>query len=727
MANKNIKGITIEIGGNTTKLQDALKGVNKTIYSTNSELKQLNQALKLDPKNTELLAQKQEVLAKNIIATSNKLKDLKEAQRQMGDYSKLTDEQKESYRALSVEITKTEHALKGMNDEVQKASSFKHDFSGLKDGLSKVGDVAKGVAAAVSGAVLAASAAIGKVVADGVKSYAEYEQNIGGVETIFKEGAEEIKQFEKFYGKSWEQLNEEGFTSAADNLISYAQEAYKTAGVSANDFLAGVNSFGASLMQATKQNAGEAIEIANQAFIDMSDNANKMGTDMQSIQNAYQGFAKQNYTMLDNLKLGYGGTKTEMERLLKDAEKISGVKYDIKNLADVYNAIHVIQEELGITGTTAKEANETISGSAAAMKASWDNFLNGSGSVEDLSKTITTFLNNVLKAIKKLAPDIIKGLISLFKEIGPTLASMIGELIPMVIEGAKELIQGLIDFINNDSEQFVTMAVTMLTNIANFILENLPLLLEAAIKIIAQLATGIAQAAPDLIPAIVDCIILMVETLIDNLDLLVDAAIQLILALVEGIMKALPKLIEKAPEIVIKLVQAIIKAAPKILEGAAELIGKLVEGLLDGLGKIAEVGWKLIEGLINGIKEGWNHLKEGAAQVGNGIVDFFKGLFGIHSPSRVFREEIGKNLGLGLVEGIEDTENMVDTALSKLANGMEASVNPTINPQANSNPIIIQIENFNNTRQSDIEQLAQELEFYRKNAALAKGGTTNYE
>ncbi len=707
MANKNIKGITIEIGGNTTKLQDALKGVNKTIYSTNSELKQLNQALKLDPKNTELLAQKQEVLAKNITATSNKLKDLKEAQRQMGDYSKLTDEQKESYRALSVEITKTEHALKGMSDELQKASNSKHDFSGLKDGLSKVGDVAKGVAVAVSSAVVAASAAIGKVVADGVKSYAQYEQNVGGVETLFKDSAQEV--------------------------INNAKNAYKTAGVSANEYMAGVTSFSASLLQSVAGDTQYAAEIADMAFQDMSDNANKFGTDMSSIQSAYQGFAKQNYTMLDNLKLGYGGTKTEMERLLADAEKIKkevdgvDIDFDINKLSDVYEAIHVIQTELGVTGTTAKEANETISGSAAAMKASWDNFLNGSGSVEDLSKTITTFLNNVLKAIKKLAPDIIKGLISLFKEIGPTLASMISELIPMVIEGAKELIQGLIDFINNDSEQFVTMAVDMLNNIVMFILDNLPLLLEATIKIIAQLATGIAQAAPDLIPAIVDCIILMVETLIDNLDLLVDAAIELILALAEGIMNALPKLIEKVPEIIIKLVQAIIRNAPKLLEGAAELIGKLVEGLVDGISKIAEVGWQLIEGLLNGIKEGWNKLKEGAKDVGNGIVDFFKGVFGIHSPSRVFREEIGKNLGLGLIEGIEDTESMVDKALSDLANGMEASVNPTINPKANSNPIIIQIENFNNTRQSDIEQLAQELEFYRRNAALAKGGTTNYE
>lgn len=698
---RNIKGITIDIGGNTTKLQDALKGVNKTIYATNSELKALNQALKLDPKNTELLSQKQEVLAKNVAATSQKLKELKDAQAKMGDYSKLTDEQKESYRTLTIEITKTEAALKGMTDEMQKASSSKFDMKGVQDGLSKVKDMAIAASKAIAGAVVAAGVAIGKVVADGVKSYAQYEQNVGGVETLFKE--------------------------SSDKVIENAKKAYKTAGVSANEYMAGITSFSASLLQSVAGDTNKAADIADQAFRDMSDNANKFGTDMGSIQNAYQGFAKQNYTMLDNLKLGYGGTKTEMERLLKDAQAITGVKYDISNLSDVYNAIHVIQGELDITGTTAKEANETISGSAAAMKASWDNFLNGSGNVEDLGKSITTFLNNVLKAIKKLAPDIIKGLLGLFKEIGPTLAGMANELLPMVIEGAQELIQGLINWISNDSEDFVNMAVNMLTNIVNFILQNLPLLLEASIKIIAQLASGIAQAMPDLIPAIVDCIILMVETLIDNLDLLVDAAIELILALVEGIMRALPRLIEKAPEIVIKLVQAIIKAAPKILEGAAELIGKLVEGLINGIGKIAEVGWQLIEGLLNGIREGWENLKKGASDVGNAIVDWFKGIFGIHSPSRVFRDEIGKNLGLGLVEGIEDTESMVNAAMSDLASGINASVNPTINPTANTNPLIIQIENFNNTRESDIEQLAQELEFYRKNSALAKGGNTIYE
>lgn len=268
---KNIKGITIEIGGNTTKLQDSLKSVNKIVYSTNSELKQLNQALKLDPKNTELLAQKQELLKKNIEATSQKLSQLKEAQKQMGDYSKLTDEQKESYRALSVEIAKTEGYLKNMNQELKNTGKL--DLSGLGEGLKKVGSVATDVLKKVAEVSAAVGAALSGVIAAGVKSYAELEQNIGGVETLF--GAN------------------------ADKVIKNAEQAYKTAGVSANEYMQGVTSFSASLLQSLAGDTSKAADVADMAFRDMSDNANKFGTDMQSIQNAYQGFAKQNYTMLD--------------------------------------------------------------------------------------------------------------------------------------------------------------------------------------------------------------------------------------------------------------------------------------------------------------------------------------------------------------------------------------------------------------------------------------------
>ena len=267
----NIKGITIDIGGNTSKLEDALKNVNKVVYSTNSELKQLNQALRLDPKNTELLSQKQDVLKNNIKATTDRLNALKEAQKQMGSYSSLTEEQKEKYRALSVEIIKGESALKKMNSELKHTSSI--DFSKVKDGLSKVGDVALNVSKKLATVTAGISGALAGVVGAGVKSYADLEQNLGGVETLFKD--------------------------SADKVVENAKNAYKTSGVSANEYMQGVTSFSASLLQSLGGDTSKAADVADMAFRDMSDNANKFGTDMASIQNAYQGFAKQNYTMLD--------------------------------------------------------------------------------------------------------------------------------------------------------------------------------------------------------------------------------------------------------------------------------------------------------------------------------------------------------------------------------------------------------------------------------------------
>lgn len=276
MAGKNIKGITIEIGGNTTKLQDALKDVDKQVYGLNSDLKALNQALKLDPKNTELLSQKHDVLKRNIEATTERLNTLKEAQRQMGDYNKLTDEQKSSYNQLSLEIEKGEKALKDMNKEMLKTSGI--DLDKVKEGLKKVGEVALDVSKKMLQVTTAISGALAGLVGAGVKSYAEMEQNLGGVETLFGESAEKV--------------------------IENAKNAYKTAGVSANEYMAGVTSFSASLLQSLSGDTEKAAEISDMAFRDMSDNANKFGTDMSSIQSAYQGFAKQNYTMLDNLKLG---------------------------------------------------------------------------------------------------------------------------------------------------------------------------------------------------------------------------------------------------------------------------------------------------------------------------------------------------------------------------------------------------------------------------------------
>lgn len=669
---KKLQGITIEIDGNTTKLNEAIKGLNTTINSANAELRALNNALKLDPKNVELLSQKQEVLKNNIAASKDKLEQLKTAQKQMGQYNSLTEQQKETYRALSIEISKSENAIKSMNKELKKVNSI--DFEKIKKSLSKVGEIASNVIKTVGGVVTAVGTAIGSVVAAGVKSYADLEQNIGGVETLFKENSQKV--------------------------IDNANKAYETAGVSANEYMQLVTSFSASLLQSLGGDTAKAADVADMALIDMADNANKFGTDMQSIQNAYQGFAKQNYTMLDNLKLGYGGTKSEMERLLADAQKISGVKYDIANLSDVYNAIHVIQTELDVTGTTAKESATTISGSMASMKAAFDNFLNGSGSPEQLSNSITTFISNVSNVILKLAPSILSGLSTLFQNLVPQIGKLIMNMLPQLFTSAQELITSLLKLISENVQPLSDTIVSLFISLTNFIVENLPMIVDVALQIILALASGIAENIDDLIPTIVDVVLKISEILLDNIDLIIEAAFKLLLGVAKGIVKAIPKILEHIPT----------------------LISKILKAFGVDLSKFLDVGTNIVKGIWEGISKSFTWIKDKIkGWVGN-VTNFIKKLFGIHSPSKVMKEQIGENLGLGIAEGIDDTVINVERAMKGLSKKVETSVNPIINPTANSNPLIIQIENFNNSRGTDIQALAQELEFYRKNSALAKGG-----
>lgn len=680
----NIKGITIEISGNTTKLESALKNVNKTIYSTNSELKQLNQALKLDPKNTELLAQKQDVLKKNIQATTEKINSLKEAQRQMGSYSSLTEEQKEQYRGLSVEIAKSENALKKLNDEGKKHP--KKETDDWKEKLKSIGttalDVSKKVislGAAVTGAL---AGALTGLVAAGVKSYAELEQNLGGVETLFGD--------------------------SANKVVENAKKAYKTAGVSANEYMAGVTSFSASLLQSLGGDTAKAADVADMAFRDMSDNANKFGTDMQSIQNAYQGFAKQNYTMLDNLKLGYGGTKTEMERLLADAEKFSGIHYDINNLSDVYNAIHVIQEEMGVTGTTAEEAEKTISGSVNSMKAAFDNFINGSGGPEELADAITNVLTNIAGAIEKLAPSILKGVVSLIQTLLPQVVKLINDLLPKLVNAVVQLIPELITAIVNllpqlldsisslidqllamfnDTTQLETTITFIITKIVEFITTNLPKIIELGLKLIVALAKGIAESLPTLIPTIIECVLTIVKTLIENLPMIIEAGLQLLIGLIKGIVDALPQLIEMLPTIIETIVTVLIENLPLIIEAAIEIMIALIEGLIKAipqlvamipqiiiaivnaivksLPKIIESGGKIISALINGISSMIGTLGSTMKQVADNIINGIKDL-----PNKMTKW--GKDMIQGLINGIKGMIGNVGSAVKGLANKIKS-------------------------------------------------------
>ena len=558
----------------------------------------------------------------------------------------------------------------------------KLDNSGFKSGLGKIGSIAKTALKGMTIAVGAVTTAFAGMATASVKARGEIEQSIGGVETLFKD--------------------------SANKVIENANKAYKTAGMSANDYMQQVTSFSASLLQSVAGDTNKAADIADMAMTDMSDNANKMGTSMEAITNAYQGFAKQNYTMLDNLKLGYGGTKTEMERLLKDAQKLTGVKYDINNLSDVYEAIHAIQGELGITGTTALEAEKTLTGSIASLKASWQNFLSGAGDLSQVVKSASTAFKNILRIAGEAIPSII---------------TAINESLPEILELGGQIFIQLAKGIANNLPQIINTAITIIQTLLNGLISNLPMIIQAGIQAIQQLILGIAQMLPTLIPQAVECIITIVEGLLDNIDMIIDAGIELIIGLAMGLVEALPKLIEKIPEIIEKLINAIVRNLPKIIEAGILLILKLAEGLikaipqliskipqiigalLNGLGeavsKTVEIGSNIIKGLWQGISNMGSWIANKIKGFGEGVLNGLKSFFGIHSPSTVFRDEIGKYLAMGVGEGFEDNISKVYRQMKSAVNFETQKLSTNLSTTATMSKIITANINVNGNVEMD--------------------------
>ena len=558
----------------------------------------------------------------------------------------------------------------------------KLDSSGVESGVSALGGKLSGVmGTALKGTGVAIGAAVAGVSAltkSSLDAYADFEQLTGGVETLFK--------------------------TSADKVMEYADEAYKSAGLSANEYMETVTSFSASLLQGLGGDTDLAADVANQAIIDMSDNANKMGSDMSAIQNAYQGFAKQNFTMLDNLKLGYGGTKEEMQRLLDDAEKLQkekfgvDVEYDMNNFADVIQAIHTVQEEMDIAGTTSKEAATTIQGSLGMMKGAWQNLVTGLGDENaDLDALINNFIQSVITVGENIMPEVEKiltGIGEMVTTMLPEVINMIPDLInsvlPGIIESASNLVTTLCTAIIDNAPTLIDSALQLVLTLTDALLQNLPMLIECGLQAIVQLALGIAQALPTLIPTIVEVVLSIVEYLIDNVDLLIDAAIALITGLAEGLINALPVLIEKAPVIIEKLVVALVTNVPKLLEAAVKVIETLATGLITNVPKLlakipqimtslkngflnlcsgfADVGKNIIDGLWNGIQNGWNWLTDKVSNLAKGLLDAAKSALGIASPSKEFRK-IGEFCVAGFNDGIDD---LMDG--NKLASNINASL-----------------------------------------------------
>ncbi|WP_412457630.1 PblA [Ignavigranum ruoffiae] len=441
-----------------------------------------------------------------------------------------------------VQIIPSARGIKGsITQALGPESAMAGAFAGTKIGTKMI--------SALTGII--STAAIGKAISDSITEGAALEQSIGGIETLFKGHADKVK--------------------------TYADEAYKTAGLSANSYMENVTSFSASLLQSLGGDTSKAADVANMAMIDMADNANKMGTSIESIQDAYQGFAKQNYTMLDNLKLGYGGTKSEMERLLADAEKLTGVKYDINNLSDVYNAIHAIQGKLEITGATADEAEKTFSGSLAAMKASYKNVLGKLALGEDikpslkaLAETTSTFL---LDNFFPMVGNILKGLPTLF-------VGLYQEFVPRLMELGGKLIEGISQGLTTGLPKFLESFSTVFSNVLTWITSNLPMLLEMGVQILTNIANGILQALPLLITIAGQLIVQFVQFMMTNIPVILQAGADLILNLVTGIIQNLPAIGESAINVVSSFIDVILSNYPQYLSSGRNIITNLINGII---------------------------------------------------------------------------------------------------------------------------------------------------
>ncbi len=499
------------------------------------------------------------------------------------------------------------------------------DSGGLQSGMGKVASIAQQALGVFSGQMMTRAVDglvnLGKTALDSVGAL---EQNVGGVETLFGD--------------------------TADAVIAAADRAYQTAGMSANDYMSTVTSFSASLLQSLGGNTEEAAKVADMAIIDMADNANKMGTSMDMIQNAYQGFAKQNYTMLDNLKLGYGGTKTEMERLLADAQKLTGVKYDINNLNDVYQAIHVIQEEMGVTGTTAKEASETLEGSMAAAKAAWDNFMNGSGDAGQLADAFATAADNIVKNLAEIIPRFAETLPALGSAIIVQIPGLVAAIVPAVLSAGQSVLKQLQDAVLNfDFAGTADKVVQMITGFIEG--DGLGSLLDTLVTIFTGIVNGISSMLPSLLPALIELISYVVTSLLDQLPAILDCALELILGLAQGILAALPVLIEALPEVISSIVEFLISAVPRIIDAGIELLMALVDALpviIDALvdalpqiikatvtaliaaaPQIAKAGIKLLGALIEAIPVIVVELAEAVPDIVAAIIDVLAELPGL--------------------------------------------------------------------------------------------------
>lgn len=745
---------------------------DKSLEATSSKTEVLNKKLEEQQKKITILKDQYASMLKQYQEQTTKHDDLVKSYedekqkletigKELGTTSKEYEEQEKVVNGLKKEVdqsTKAQEANeKSLSDMRIQLNNAERDANNTSKEIDKLGDtteesgkkakeageggytVFKNVIANLTTKVITGAIEglknLGSAFIDlgkqAVSGFADMEQLSGGVEKLF--GDEDAK-----------------------TVIANAQKAFGTAGMTANEYMETVTNFSASLIAGLDGDTAKATQIADMAIQDMADNANVFGTSIESIQSAYQGFAKGNYTMLDNLKLGYGGTKEEMLRLVKEAgvvdesiQSIDDVSYD-----QIIQAIHIVQDNMNITGTTAKEASKTVSGSVSSMKSAWSNLVTGmadensnfeelasnfintlitpdgeGGVLGQLLPRIAIAIEGIGNAINALLPQLVQtvipvlmdqlpviisavqtalqAIVSVIPEVIPLISAMVPmivstliSLIPDLIDAGIQLMVGLIQGLSDAIPQLVEMLPEIIDTICSTLIDNIGLIVDAGIDLLMGLLDGIMEALPDLIDRLPEIVINMVNKLLEQIPKIIDAGVKLLISLVDnlpkiidGIVKALPRLItgliqglmDNLPKIIdagVKLITALVQNVPEIIRGLVralpEIIKGLVNGILTALPQLAKVGLQLIQGLWNGIKNAGEWLWGKIKGLFKGVMDKIKSFFGIKSPSKVFRDQIGANLALGLGEGFEDT---MDDVTKDMQSALPTSfdIDPSVN------------------------------------------------
>ncbi len=556
---------------------------------------------------------------------------------------------------------------KGIKSEIGKELGEEVENAG--DEAGKKGGENAGVSFAKKMLKIIAAAEIGKKVVEGIKASVEagaaLEQSIGGIETLFKE--------------------------SSDTMIQYANNAFRTCGLSANDYMETTTSFAASMLSSVGGDTAKAAELSNNALIAMSDNANKMGTNMQDIQNAYQGFAKQNYTMLDNLKLGYGGTKEEMQRLLSDANKLNKQQgiitdYSIDSFADITEAIQVVQDNLGITGTTALEAASTLSGSFGTMQAAWTNFIaklsvgnrdQVNQAMMDLASSASTFLfQNLIPAIGRI-----------ITQLPSAIGTFITTAIPLLIENGKQIISNIIQGWQENKGRWKDTVNNFLDNAIEWIETSLPQILAEGIASVEEFIAGWGQGDGHMMATVGELIGKILTVIIKAVPQILAAGVLIVGKLAVGFIQNIPYFLTQIGTLLGQMISTIASNFPKLVSSGGSMLLKIIAGFINGITNIpsavkkavdsfksnfrnvdwGELGTNIIKGIVNGITGGIGKLVTAAKNVAKNALDAAKEALGIHSPSRVFELEVGKMIDLGLAAGIERNLKPVQTSMKVLS------------------------------------------------------------